>query len=389
MIFILPIIDYCMVTNTSKFKYKIISKLFERYIKSAEYTKSGHSNTILDFLQYDVKEAVQIFSWDFAVLFQALISGIGALIIMGFYSFELAITCFIISVIVTCLNTTGRNLINPIMKRKRLLWKKLTRLFSDALDNYKIVKVFHLENHVEMSIDENRKNNRDEDMKKIKFAEFFKLIESFLGNMGIYLVIIIFGCYLVNYGRLTFGSIIFCLQLSAGITFLVSSITEYLLNFQTTLYSIDRIIDFTEKHPTSIRKNEIFINSMEPVILKCENISYAYEAQHVLTNVNFTMCENKFLNIVGENGSGKSTLAKIIMKLKDDYQGNIYVCEQNIEAIEYQQYVKLIGYVPQFTDFIQGTFLENIELGYDDYEETYLNKLLEITELSQLIATKG
>ena len=39
-------------------------------------------------------------------------------------------------------------------------------------------------------------------------------------------------------------------------------------------------------------------------ILKCEDLSFAYEGRQVLSNVNFTLSAGSYLCVVGENGSG-------------------------------------------------------------------------------------
>ena len=43
-------------------------------------------------------------------------------------------------------------------------------------------------------------------------------------------------------------------------------------------------------------------------LLKCENLSFAYDGVTVVSNLNFTVEEGNYLCIIGENGAGKSTL---------------------------------------------------------------------------------
>ena len=42
------------------------------------------------------------------------------------------------------------------------------------------------------------------------------------------------------------------------------------------------------------------------------NISKHYEAQKILTDINFHVDESERIVIIGKNGSGKSTLMKIV-----------------------------------------------------------------------------
>lgn len=75
--------------------------------------------------------------------------------------------------------------------------------------------------------------------------------------------------------------------------------------------------------------------------LKCEDVSFSYENQAVVSNLSFTVNEGDYLCIIGENGTGKSTLMKGMLGLKKPASGRIVLGE----GIRQNQ----IGYVPQQT----------------------------------------
>ena len=50
-------------------------------------------------------------------------------------------------------------------------------------------------------------------------------------------------------------------------------------------------------------------------IIEIKQLSYRYEKDTVLENINLTIPNGSFLAIVGPNGSGKSTLLKLILGL--------------------------------------------------------------------------
>lgn len=76
-------------------------------------------------------------------------------------------------------------------------------------------------------------------------------------------------------------------------------------------------------------------------ILKCEDLSFAYEGRQVLNDVNFTLSAGNYLCVVGENGSGKSTLIKGLLGLKSPESGKI-IFGEGLKSTE-------IGYLPQQT----------------------------------------
>ncbi len=77
-------------------------------------------------------------------------------------------------------------------------------------------------------------------------------------------------------------------------------------------------------------------------LIKCENISIAYEGQTVVHDLSFEVGQADYLCIIGENGSGKSTLVKSLLGLKAPAKGKI-ILGDGLKQNE-------IGYLPQQTD---------------------------------------
>jgi zinc transport system ATP-binding protein len=79
-------------------------------------------------------------------------------------------------------------------------------------------------------------------------------------------------------------------------------------------------------------------------IIEIQQLSYRYEKDMVLENINLTIPEGSFLAIVGPNGSGKSTLLKLILGLLKLQKGEILLFGQEMNRFkDWQQ----IGYVSQ------------------------------------------
>ena len=59
-------------------------------------------------------------------------------------------------------------------------------------------------------------------------------------------------------------------------------------------------------------------------ILRCENVSYKYDARHGIKNVSFDINAGDYLCVVGENGSGKTTLMKCILGIIKPTEGQVH-----------------------------------------------------------------
>ena len=95
--------------------------------------------------------------------------------------------------------------------------------------------------------------------------------------------------------------------------------------------------------------------------LVLERVSFAYDHQPVLTDVDLVVAENELLGLIGPNGGGKSTLIKLAAGLLKPDSGTVRVCGRSPSAARQE-----IGYVPQFAGFERDfpiTVAQAVQLG--------------------------
>ncbi|MCI0500178.1 MAG: ABC transporter ATP-binding protein [Epsilonproteobacteria bacterium] len=80
-------------------------------------------------------------------------------------------------------------------------------------------------------------------------------------------------------------------------------------------------------------------------VVEINNVSFSYDKQIVLENINLSVNEKDFLAIIGPNGGGKSTLLKLILGINNLQSGNIKIYNQSPS-----KNLSHIGYVPQNTN---------------------------------------
>ncbi len=80
-------------------------------------------------------------------------------------------------------------------------------------------------------------------------------------------------------------------------------------------------------------------------VIDIEDLSFAYDSDPVLENINLHVQKRDFLAIIGPNGGGKSTLLKLILGLLKSKKGTIKVFGKAPS-----KNLSLIGYVPQNTN---------------------------------------
>jgi len=117
-------------------------------------------------------------------------------------------------------------------------------------------------------------------------------------------------------------------------------------------------------------------------IIEIKNLTFSYDKQIVLENINLKVEEKDFLAIIGPNGGGKSTLLKTILGINKIKKGDI-----TIQGHKPSLNLSKLGYVPQNTN-INTNFpikvIEVVMMGHirDKKEETksksFLHKYFKI-----------
>ena len=80
-------------------------------------------------------------------------------------------------------------------------------------------------------------------------------------------------------------------------------------------------------------------------ILSIKDLSFGYEKDLVLEDINLTVEKRDFLAIIGPNGGGKSTLLKLILGVNKIKSGEMKVYDKDVTST-----VTSFGYVPQNTN---------------------------------------
>lgn len=79
-------------------------------------------------------------------------------------------------------------------------------------------------------------------------------------------------------------------------------------------------------------------------IIEFKKVSFSYDKEKVLEDINFQVNENDFIGIIGPNGGGKTTILKLILGLLKPDQGNILIKKKVVDKAR-----PVIGYLPQYS----------------------------------------
>ncbi len=88
------------------------------------------------------------------------------------------------------------------------------------------------------------------------------------------------------------------------------------------------------------------MNIKDPIIA-LKNISFSYDQQPVLQDIDLSVFPGQFIGIIGPNGSGKTTLLKLISGILKPQNGQIMLFNQDISTVSRKKMAKIVSVVPQ------------------------------------------
>lgn len=121
----------------------------------------------------------------------------------------------------------------------------------------------------------------------------------------------------------------------------------------TLLYATNPIAD-----KPNAREISNFDHSIE-----YRNVSFKYEDEFVLKNINLTVEKGKTVALVGQSGSGKSTFVDLLPRFYDVTEGEILIDGVNIKDYTLKSLRNLMGNVNQEPILFNDTFYNNIAFG--------------------------
>lgn len=167
-------------------------------------------------------------------------------------------------------------------------------------------------------------------------------------------------------------------------------IAPALNRIQSAINAINASRDFVRTMITEYEKNKFdVIEEISDVkvefhdSIRLENISFAYKKDPVIKDLSLTIKKGEFVGIIGLSGAGKSTLADIIMGLLPVDEGKIFVDEISFNEQNFSALRKLMSYVPQQINILDGSFKRNITWGVE-YSEDEDERIIEALKKAQL-----
>lgn len=360
LIFILPVLTYLQDSNVASIKSQMEINIFNRIIRK-KYKKliAVDPSDIITVLQDDVSEVSELYGWNMVALLQALVSGLGSMLLVLLISWKLFLFLLVFSMTLLFINKFFTKSIYKLSSHFRELGEERLNLINELLDNSIILHIYLMMKKFRTKI-----QGLDIDKCEAEYSIYKKMnkinfLVDLVSELVVGLGIIILGCYLISANEITLGQLMFVFELKFGALFLFGSVGDYLNTIQTAVVASEHIADILEDEEKDGSAKKV-LNDIKAISMNQVSFSYHDNLGKVLDNISFETFGKENICFIGENGQGKSTIIKLLMGLFDDYIGDILINGTDVREIDTES---LFSIVPQDVVILTGTIKDNILFG--------------------------
>jgi subfamily B ATP-binding cassette protein MsbA len=147
------------------------------------------------------------------------------------------------------------------------------------------------------------------------------------------------------------------------------SITTAVYNIQKGSASVERIQKIFDADEIIIEKPDAIQIKEFKNKIEYKNVSFSYEKEEVLKNINLTVKKGETIALVGPSGGGKSTMVDLLPRFYDSLKGEILIDGTPIKDFIISDIRGLMGIVSQEPILFNDTIFGNIALGMNNINE--------------------
>jgi ATP-binding cassette subfamily B protein len=188
-------------------------------------------------------------------------------------------------------------------------------------------------------------------------------------------------------GEMTIGMMLSAQYIIGQMNGPVGQIIGLVQSYQDAKISLERVNEVVEDE----NEEKVFDGMESPIPLertiRLVNLSFRYHEStpNVLKQINLDIEEGKMTAIVGQSGSGKTTLMKLLLRLYDTYEGEIFIGGTTLKSINLYDWRQRSAAVLQDGKIFNDTILMNIVLDSENIDQERLKSVIEIANLKEYI----
>lgn len=344
--------------------------------------KTGH---IITHVTKDLEEVGEIAHHGPEDLFIAVMTFIGAFILMASVHLPLAMLTIIIVPFMTYL-------VSRYGSQMTETWRKLfgqvgnfNARIEESIGGIRVVKAFANESHEKKLFAKDNENYRITKLRAYRIMTT-SMTMSYLSTRLVQLIVMVAGTWYVVHDQLSYGGFVGFLLLVEVFFRPVAKITSVLESYPKGIAGFKRFTQLIDTLPDIVdQPNARPVGQLRGDICY-QNVSFGYSPQNkIFTHLNLQIRAGETVAFVGPSGAGKTTLCSLLPRFYELDGGTITIDGINIRDMTQQSLRNNIGIVQQDVFLFGGSIRENIAYGKLEASDDEIMAAAQQARLDELI----
>ncbi len=345
----------------AKLKKQLSESYYQHLLKLPQsYYDNELTGTIINRLNRTIAELTNFMNFFSNNFFQMILTMVFTLVVVAYFSWEVAILLFIIYPLFLWLTGITSKQWQAQQQAKNLHTDIASGRFAEAVSQIRVVKSFnqesrelrHLGHHYQKTID----ITYDQSRQWHKMDITRRLILNF-----IFFVIMGFIFWQTLSGRFTIGEMFLLIQFASFMRIPLFSMSFIVDQTQKAIAGSRDYFEVMELKPSIADKPHAKSLRVTKGRIEYKNVSFGYNnTENVLQKVSFDAAPGTKVALVGESGEGKSTIASLLMRLYEPGSGKITIDGADVADVSQKSLRDAIAVVFQEPAPFSGTVSENI-----------------------------
>lgn len=345
------------------------------HIQKLEFKYFDNMNTgeLMSRIGEDVENIWQTIGFGLRLFIENIIYFVVSTVILFKLNFTLALACFIIMIPIGFIAIKLENKFGKSYEEISDQTAKINTTAQENIAGVRLVKAFSREKYEITKFLKMNRSYYDLNMKQAKIiGDFFPPIE-FLTNISL-VIMIVFGGYLVMKENITIGVLVAFSGYIWNLIWPMRMLGELIDLLSRNSASAKKIFEIMDREPEIKSKEKSYKNDDLKGDITFNNVSFKYNDEYVLKNINLDIKSGDTVAIMGTTGSGKSTLINLIGRYYDLSEGNIKIDNVDIKDYDLDFLRKNMSIVPQDTFLFSDSIINNIKFSNENAQTKEVEK---------------
>ena len=352
------------------------------------YYSEQRKGDIMSRMTQDVQEVQWTIMTSLEMLFREPISIILFLVSMVMISPELTLFVVVLFPISGFLIAKIGSSLRRTSEKGQSRMGELLSNIEETISGLRIIKAFN-------AIDNVNQRFKNINLQYTKLMNRLFRKRDLASPLSEFMAIIVVGAVLIYGGTLILTKNEDALLPTVFITYLVmfsqlinpvKSFTDAYSNIQKGAASVERIEQVLAADEVIVEKPDAHSISVFNQSIQYKNVSFVYEKEKVLHNINITIEKGKTIALVGPSGAGKSTMVDLLPRFYDCTEGELIIDGINVKDYKINDLRRLMGIVTQETILFNDSIFNNIAFGMENVTMEMVENAAKIANAHEFIS---